>query len=75
MGRKKELTIDRISSARVWLHSTERFPELLKADDVEARMAEVREAFNALIDFRNLVRFVAEMDEAPRDSAARYLEL
>lgn len=72
---KKQDTLTLVSKARTWLDMTEHFPALLTADDAAMRIGEVREAFAVLLEFRNLVRFVSELDEPPRDAAKHYLDL
>lgn len=72
---KRQDTLTLVSKARTWLDMTANFPELLTKDDAAARIGEVRDAFSILLEFRNLVRFVSELDEPPRNAAKHYLKL
>jgi hypothetical protein len=64
---------DQIVAAMGWLDMTERFPELMERDDVPAKIAEVRVAFQHLMDFRNIVAGMAKMAEPPKEAASAYL--
>jgi hypothetical protein len=72
---KNPKPLDQIVHARGWLEMTEQFPELLARDDVPAKIAEVRIAFQHLLDFRNLVAGMAPMTTPPKESVQNFLDV
>lgn len=75
MARKRaETTLDQITRARVWLGHVQQYPQLLQNADLPEQLENVRVAFEALVDFRNMVRNASEMQEDPKEATRRYLD-
>lgn len=75
MGRKRsETMLDKITAARVWLTHVQEFPHLMQNADLPEQLENVRVAFEALVDFRNMVRNASEMEEGPVEATKRFLE-
>lgn len=75
MARKNEKPFDRIMTVRSKLDMFVQYGDIALKDQTQAEfLAEVHEAFNYLMEFRNIINGMVRFDEPPRDAVLPYLD-
>ncbi|MEY1555296.1 hypothetical protein AB3Y40_06640 [Yoonia sp. R2331] len=73
---KKESTLNKIIMTRTKLGLWVNYGDVaLDGQEPQEFAAEVKECFDALMDFRNIVSAMASLEGEPKDRAREFLEL